>query len=185
MADRTVPTWVRRGLDLWHRAETWIAVLAFTAIALILINDVLVREMVIPLLASLGLEGRGLVIYGSQKIAVYLLVAGAFAGIGIATWTGAQLVPKVGYKAVPAHYDHVANRVADLTAFLFLVAVTVVAASFVAGSFVSGQRAPGGLRIEVWKVQIAIPLGFPSAAIRYLAFVIWPGLRPEQGDSLE
>lgn len=143
------PAVVRKGLDLWHKAETWIAIVAFCAIAVILIYDVLVREAVIPLLAVIGVEGRGLVLYGSQKIAVYLLVAGAFAGIGIATWTGAHLVPKVGFRAVPARFDDLANRLADLTTFLFLVAVTVIAAAFVAESFESGQRASGGVRIEV------------------------------------
>ncbi|MEZ5675203.1 MAG: TRAP transporter small permease subunit [Thalassovita sp.] len=185
MTDKATPVFVRRALDLWHRAEVWIAVIAFSAIALILIYDVLVREAVLPLLSLMGLEGRWLVLYGSQKIAVYLLVAGAFAGIGIATWAGAQLIPKVGFKAVPARFDGLANRAADIVTFLFLMAVAVVAADFVFESFQSGQRASGGLRIEVWKVQAAIPLGFASAALRYFAFVIWPDVRPQQAEAME
>lgn len=185
MTQKAAPAFIRRGLDLWHRAEVWIAILAFTAIAMILIYDVVVREVMLPLLSQLGVDARTLVLYGSQKIAVYLLVLGAFAGIGIATWAGAQLVPKVAFKVVPQRYDFAANRVADLFTALFLFTVAVIAAQFVFDSFQSGQRASGGLRIEVWKVQAAIPLGFASAAFRYLVFALWPILRPEQAESLE
>ena len=185
MAVKPAPAFVRRSLDLWHSAEVWLAVLAFSAIAMILIYDVLVREAVLPLFSSFGVDARPLVLYGSQKIAVYLLVLGAFAGIGIATWAGAQLVPKVAFKIIPSQYEITANRAADFVTFLFLAAVALIAAQFVFESLQSGQRASGGLRIEVWKVQAAIPAGFASAALRYLAFVIWPDLRPEQAEGLE
>lgn len=182
---RTAPAGVRTALALWHQVEVWVAVLAFSAIAVLLIYDVVLREAVMPLLAAVGIDGRALILYGSQKIAVFLLVIGAFTGIGIATWTGAQLVPKVGHHLVPARWNHSADRLADLVTFAFLAAVTAVAGAFVYDSFQSGQLGSTGVRIAVWKIQIAIPLGFASAALRYLAFAIWPGLRPEHGDGLE
>jgi hypothetical protein len=30
----------------------------------------------------------------------------------------------------------------------------------------------------VWPFQLAIPAGFASAAVRYLLFAAWPGLKP-------
>lgn len=179
------PARVRSFLDLWHAVEVWIAVLAFSAIALLLIYDVVLREALMPLLSLAGIDGRGLVLYGSQKIAVYLLVVGAFTGIGIATWTGAQLVPKVGHRLFAGRWDVQANRVADGVSFVFLSAVTAIAALYVYDTYLSGQRGSSGVNIEIWKVQIALPLGFGSAALRYLAFAIWPDLRPEEGETLE
>lgn len=184
-SQNTAPPAVRKALDLWHQIEIWIAITAFSSIAVLLIYDVVVREAVIPILSGFGVNGRGLIIYGSQKIGVYMLIAGAFAGIGIATWTGAQLVPKVAHNLLPESWDDAANRIADLFTFLFLSSVTVIAFMFVFESYESGLRASGGLQIEVWKAQIAIPLGIGSAAIRYLAFVIWPDTRPTQVEGLE
>lgn len=179
------PPGVRTALDYWHRAEVWVATIAFGGIAVILVYDVLVREAVIPLLTAAGFEARHLVLFGSQKIALFLLMWGAFAGIGIATWVGAQLVPKVAFKAVPEAWNDRMNRIADLVTTLFLIGVTIVASIFVAESFQSGQIASGGVRVQVWLVQLAIPVGFASAALRYLAFLIWPDLRPQDGDSIE
>lgn len=183
--EKHAPIAVKRGLALWHQIEVLVAVIAFSLIALLLIYDVFAREALIPLLSSIGIDGRPFLLYGSQKIAVFLLIIGAFTGIGIATWSGAQLVPKVGHHIVPARWNISANRIADLITFAFLLGVTVVAAIFVYDTFLSGQRGSTGVRIEVWKIQIAIPLGFGSAAIRYLAFAIWPDLRPQEEGGLE
>ena len=138
-----------------------------------------------PLLGLFGIDGRSLALYGSQKISVYLLVIGAFTGIGIATWTGAQLVPKVGHRLFPQTWGPAANRIADVISFAFLCAVTTIAAIYVYDTYLSGQRGSTGVNIEIWKVQIALPIGFGSAALRYLAFAIWPDLRPEDGETLE
>lgn len=182
---QSTPAWVGRLLSLWHRVEVWIAVLAFSAIAVILVYDVISREVLVPLLRTFGLSDVRVVLYGSQKVAVYCLVFGSFAGIGIATWTGAQLIPRVGFKAVPAAWNTVMNRLADVVTALVLCGLTYVAAKFVGESMASGQLGSGGLQIAIWKVQIAIPLGFGSAAIRYWAFVIWPQTRPEQMGGME
>ena len=179
------PRKIKTFLDIWHSVEVWIAVLAFSAIALLLIYDVVLREAITPALGLFGIDARSLVLYGSQKIAVYLLICGAFAGIGIATWTGAQLVPKVGERVFPSTWDVSTNRLADVFTFAFLSAVTVISAIYVYDTYLSGQRGSSGVSIEIWKVQIALPLGFASAAIRYLAFAIWPDLRPEEGETLE
>ena len=182
---RSAPPWVGHTLRLWHQLEVWIAVLAYSAIAVILVYDVISREVLVPALGALGLGDIRVVLYGSQKLAVYLLVFGSFAGIGIATWTGAQLIPQVGFKAVPASWNDFMNRMADIVTALLLCGLTYIAAKFVGESFASGQQGSGGLQIPIWKVQIAIPIGFASAAIRYWAFVIWPQTRPENVGGME
>lgn len=171
--------WVKRTLKAWHRAEAWIAICAFAAIAGLLVYDVVSRELFVPLLSKLGLEPTQIILYGSQKLAVYFLVVAAFSGIGIATATGAQLIPKVAFNLVPSRWNKMTNRMADMVTAVLLVGLTYLATQFVLESMASGQHVSGGLNIEIWKVQIAIPLGFGSAAVRYLAFAIWPEVRPE------
>ena len=35
------------------------------------------------------------------------------------------------------------------------------------------------LDFAIWPIQLAIPLGFASAAVRYLFYAAWPSLRPQ------
>ena len=72
----------------WHQAEIWIAVIAFSLVAGLTIYDVVSRQLLAPILNLAGLNPTMLSIRGSQKIAVYALVVGAFCGLGIATAAG-------------------------------------------------------------------------------------------------
>ena len=49
---------------------------------------------------------------------------------------------------------------------------------FVIASKESGVLA-AVINVSAWPIQMAIPLGFASAALRYFIFAIWPGARPE------
>lgn len=171
-------TRVTRFLDLWHRAEVAIALVAFTLIACLMTYDVLSRELFAPVLRILGFDAQWLTLYGSQKMGVYLLIAGAFTGIGIATAQGAQLIPKVAFSWLPQSWNAVIERLADTITALFLCAVTYVAWTFVDSSREIGVLTSGGISIEAWKIQAAIPLGFASAAVRYIAYAIWPYTKP-------
>ena len=94
-----------RLLHIWHRLECWIAVLAFSFIALVLCLDVLGRELYGPLLKLLGQPVGATGLLGSQKKAVFALVIGSFGGI--ATATGVHLVPRVGFKWLPQAWSTV------------------------------------------------------------------------------
>lgn len=166
-----------RLLVAWHRAECWIAVLAFSFIAAVLVIDVLGREFYGPLMTVLGIKVGATGLFGSQKLAVFALVIGSFAGIGIATATGVHLVPRIGFGWVPARLSPQVNRLADLVTGLFLLGVTYYAVLFVLGSRASGVLA-AVINVSAWPIQLAIPLGFLSAALRYLLFARWPALRP-------
>lgn len=91
------PPWVVRVLAVWHRLECWLAVVCFSFIAIILVLDVLGRELVGPLFNALGIDVGPTGIFASQRFSIYALVVGSFAGIGIATATGSHLVPRVGF----------------------------------------------------------------------------------------
>ena len=100
--------------ERWHQLECWIAVAAFAFIAVILLLDVLGRELLGPLIRLLGFPATATGIFASQKLSIFALVIGSFAGIGIATATASHLVPRVGFGWVPARWDPWFNRLADL-----------------------------------------------------------------------
>ncbi|MBL8381569.1 MAG: TRAP transporter small permease subunit [Burkholderiales bacterium] len=171
------PAGARALVETWHKAECWIAVVAFAFIAVLLLVDVVGRELLAPALRQMGFTVGALGVQGSQKLSVYALVIGSYAGIGIATATGSHLVPRVAFSWVPATWNDGMNRFSDLFAGVFLVGVAWVAWLFVESSMKTGLLVPI-LNWKVWPIQLAIPLGFLSAAGRYFCFAIWPGLRP-------
>jgi TRAP-type C4-dicarboxylate transport system permease small subunit len=177
-ADHVPPPRVQQLLETWHRAECWVAVAAFGFIAAILVLDVLGREFLGPFLRFIGFEPGATGIFASQKLSIFALVIGAFAGIGIATATGAHIVPTFAAGWVPAHLQRVYDRAVDLLTGLFLLGVVWFAFKFVGSSMRTDLRAPV-LDWPVWPIQLAIPFGFLSAAGRYLLYAAWPALRPK------
>ena len=172
------PAGVVKMLAVWYWIERFLAIVTFGAIGLLLMYDVITREIARPILASLGMSGAFLTFIGTQKVAVYLLIAGAFAGFSLATATAGQLVPKVGFKWAPKSWDAGLNRLGDVISGLFLVIVTYYAIVFVRGSAEAGLMTSAGLEAPVWILQTVIPIGFASAAARYLVFGLWPVVRP-------
>ncbi len=178
------PAAARRLVERWHRVECRLAVSAFAFIAGVLILDVIGREAVGPLLKVLGIAAGATGVYGAQKMAVFALVIVTYAGIGIAAASGAHLVPRVAFNAVPSAWGAAMDRSADLLTGLFLLGCGWYGVEFVRGSMATGLRAPV-LQWLVWPFQLAIPLGFASAGLRYLIFARWPALRPPRPDVQE
>ncbi len=172
------PESIRRFMERWHSLECWIAVAAFAFIAGILLLDVLGREVLGPILKLLGHQAGATGIFASQKLSIFALVIGSFAGIGIATATGSHLVPRIAFGWVPDHWGPALDRLADLITALFLLGVTWYAWEFVMSSRATDLRAPV-LDWRVWKIQLALPIGFLSAAGRYFFYAAWPSLRPQ------
>jgi TRAP-type C4-dicarboxylate transport system permease small subunit len=173
----TAPPLAGRVLAAWHRIECWVAVACFSFIAVILVLDVLGREILGPVLNFLGVDVGPTGIFASQRLSIYALVVGSFAGIGIATATGSHLVPRVGFGWVPKAWGPMMDRLADLITGCFLLGVTYYGAEFVQSSYSVDLRAPV-LDWAVWPFQVAIPAGFLSAACRYFVYALWPSLRP-------
>ena len=171
------PPLARLILDRWHSIECWVAVAAFSFIALILLIDVVGREVVGPLIRLLGYPATATGVFASQKLSIFALVIGSFAGIGIATATASHLVPRVAFGWIPKSWEPWFDRLADAITGLFLVGVAYYGFVFVQSSMATDLRAPV-LDWSVWPIQLAIPIGFLSAAGRYFMYAIWPSLRP-------
>lgn len=171
------PVAARRLVEGWHRGECWVAVVCFGFIAGILILDVFGREFLGPFLRFLGMEPGATGIFASQKLGVYALVIGSFAGIGIATATGAHIVPGFASGWVPPAWRPIYDRAVDVLTGLFLAGVAWFGFKLVGSSFKTDLRAPV-LDWPVWPIQLAIPLGFLSAAGRYFIYAAWPALKP-------
>ncbi|MEK9774579.1 MAG: TRAP transporter small permease subunit [Quisquiliibacterium sp.] len=177
-APPAAPAAVRRILLVWHRTECWLAVACFGLIAALLLTDVLGRELVGPVLRAVGIDLGPMGLFGSQRVSVYALIVGSFAGIGIATATGSHLVPRVGFGWVPKSWDARMDRLASALTGLTLLAVAWYGWVFVDSSRETDLRA-AVLGWPVWPMQMAIPLGFLSAAGRYFLYAGWPATRPQ------
>ena len=173
-----VPEVVTAALAIWSRVERLLAIVTFSAIGVLMMYDVILRELVSPVLFRIGLDARPLLLVGSQKIGVYLMIAGAFVGFTLATAMGTQLVPRIGFSWVPRRWDAAMNRAADFVSAAFLGCATYYAIVFVASSAQAGLMTTSGVDLPVWMLQSVIPFGFASAAARYLCYGVWPGTRP-------
>ena len=156
--------------------ECLVAVAAFGFIAVVLIADVMGRELLGPIYRYFDIKGQAGV-YASQKMSVYALVVGSFAGIGIATATASHLLPRIGFRWVPAAWGPTVDRLADVVTGLFMLGVTWYGWIYVSSSMDAGLRAQA-FNVPIWPMQMMIPLGFFSAAVRYFFFAAWPALRP-------
>jgi TRAP-type C4-dicarboxylate transport system permease small subunit len=171
------PAGLRRFLEAWHICECYIAVAAFSLIAALLLADVVGREFIGPILHKTGIYSGPTGIFGSQRLSVYALIIGSFAGVGIATATGSHLVPRIGFGWLPDRYGPLMDRVADVLTGIVLLGIAWYGMQFVLSSKSTGLRAPV-LDWHTWPFQLAIPIGFASAALRYLCYAAWPALRP-------
>ena len=170
------PAGAQRFIGGWHRVECLIAVAAFGFIAIVLILDVAGRELLGPIYKAFDLKGSP-GIFAAQKMCVYALVIGSFCGVGVATATGSHLLPRLGFGWIPASFGPTMNRIADLLTGLFFCGVAWYGWVYVESSMQAGLRAQA-FDMPIWPIQLAIPLGFLSAAVRYFFFAAWPALRP-------
>lgn len=173
----SAPAIVTRLLARWHWLECALAMAAYLIITLMLMSDVLGRELVGPVLRLLGFNAGATGVYGSQKIALYAMVFGAFLGLGIATATGTHLLPRVGFKWLPKAWAPQVDRIADVITGTVLCITAWYAAVFVYSSRESSLML-AVLEQPAWLIQIGIPIGFLSAALRYFIFAVWPAARP-------
>ena len=184
MTHTEVPKSVAAALRVWNALERWIAVMAFSLIGILIFADVAGREFVGPVGTALGFEMGATGVYGAQKISLYALVIGAFTGLSISVASGAQIVPRVAFKWVPADWGPTVDRIGNLVSAVLMGAVAYYGVVFVLSSREIGTVIPG-LDWPAWIIQTAIPAGFTSAALRYLSFFIWPGTAPQREETPE
>jgi len=176
VAPAPAPAGAQAVVAAWHSVECLIAVAAFGFIAVVLIVDVAGRELLTPIYRAFDIQGSAGV-FAAQKMCVYALVIGSFCGVGVATATGSHLLPRIGFGWVSKEFAPTMDRIADLVSGLFFVGVAWFGWVYVESSMQAGLRAQA-FDMPIWPIQLAIPLGFLSAAVRYFFFAAWPALRP-------
>jgi TRAP-type C4-dicarboxylate transport system permease small subunit len=160
---------VERGLhtllDWLFRIEATAAVVTMSACGLLLMADVVSRELL----------GQG--IPWAQRVAVYCATIAGMLGFVLAIQSGEHLRTKFLDNFFPEAARPAVARIASLLSagvFLFLAYHSWL---FVHVSYLSGYRGVA-LDTPVWPMQIILPYAFASATLRYLAYAIFPGLTP-------
>lgn len=147
------------------RFESTVAILAYIVVAGIIFGDVLARELF------------GKSIWGAQRLAVYATIVAGYCGFGLATAQGTHLRPRFADHWIPARWDAVMNRVADLVTAAALSSMACFAFVFFHESYSLDSKAPV-LDWRVWPVQGVIPLAFGLSALRHAIFALYPAHRP-------
>jgi len=148
--------------------ESIVATAAYAAVAILLMIDVIGRE----LFATSFL--------GMQQIAVYGAIVAGFLGLTLATSDNAHLRPEFMDFAV-GRYQNEAKRVGDFLSALFFFAATYVAYTFVLISMDAGDKAPV-LYFVIWPLQLVLPYAFGSAGVKHLIYGLRPDLKPYSGE---
>lgn len=150
--------------------EAIIATAAYTAVASILIADVIGRE----LFATSFL--------GAQQLAVYGAIIAGFLGLTLATSDNAHLRP--GFlDFVTKRRERIVVRAGDIVAGVFFLAAAYVAWTFVEVSMEAKDRAPV-LYFVVWPLQLIIPYALASAGVKHLVFGMRPDLKPDPAEKV-
>lgn len=148
-----------------YRLEAFAATVAYVTVAVLLIGDIIGREVF------------GSPIHGAQKIAVYAAIVAGFLGLSLATAANMHLRPSFLDGVLPKRFERTIQQISDATACLFFLSMAVVGAMFVAESMKYSDRA-AVLYWLLWPIQIVIPYALTTTAIRHGIFALWPDTRP-------
>jgi len=154
-------------LNALQRIEGAVAALAYATVALLLMADVLGREIF----------GEG--IFGAPKMAVYAAIVAGFLGLALATGAGSHLRPAFLDGVIPDRFDRQVWQAADIVSALVYLGLAWVAIEFVLSTRQSSDRA-AVLYWLLWPIQVVMPYAFISCALRHALFAIAPSLRPAQ-----
>lgn len=152
---------ILRGLRF---VESFVATVAYAAVAALLIYDVVGREVF------------GTSFLGADQLAVYGAIIAGFLGLTLAASDNAHLRP--GFMDfVFRRHEALAIRMGDVLSCFFFMAAAIVAWSFVNLSMEAQDRAPV-FYFVVWPLQIIIPYAFASCALKHGIFALRPELKP-------
>ncbi|WP_164660228.1 TRAP transporter small permease [Tropicibacter sp. Alg240-R139] len=150
-------------LNWLKRSESVVATIAYAVVAILLMVDVVGRELF------------STSFLGMQQVAVYGAIVAGFLGLTLATSDNAHLRPEfLDFIAGP--FDRHAVRLGDLLSAAFFFAATHVAVTFVQISYEAGDKAPV-LYFALWPLQLVIPYAFFSAGLKHLIFALKPSLK--------
>tara|TARA_R110002020_G_scaffold109430_16_gene253168 strand:- start:34392 stop:34877 length:486 start_codon:yes stop_codon:yes gene_type:complete len=151
-----------------ERAELICACTCLALAATSLFADVFAREII----------GGG--IYGVQKFAVYCCAISGALGISVVVHKGGHLRISAIDSLYPPSVLVQVGRLCDLLSAGVCVFLAWYSAKFVFDTY-SFQETDTILNVPIWRIQIALPIAFSLAAVKYLAHAFSPALKPEEG----
>ena len=139
------------------RIEGIVATVAYSCVALLLMIDVIGREVF------------SISFLGIKAVSVYIAIVAGFLGLVLATHASTHLRPEVLDRLVVGKAAIVVTRIGDfLSAGLYLV-LAWYAYEFVSLSMEVGDKA-AVLYFVLWPIQLIMPYAFISCAFRHLVF---------------
>ncbi|MEO0412824.1 MAG: TRAP transporter small permease subunit [Pseudomonadota bacterium] len=159
-------------LNVLTRLERTLAVFLFAFMALIVMADVVSREI------------TGLGISGAPRLAVYAFIIMSMISFGLASQSAEHLRPRFADALFPKSWEIPLQRVQEglMTLFCLIFA-------WVAGSVVTETKALGevsrSLKIPIWPMQSVFPLVFFIAAVRHGLFALYPAIKPSPPSKMD
>ena len=147
------------------KAEIAVVVLSFAAMTLLLLADVIGREVF----------ARG--IFGASAVALYFLILAAMLSFDLATGRDAHLRPTVFDALLPAAWETGLRRVGHVLGAAIALVVLVACWRFIAETRFFNETNPT-IRVPLWPMQVPLALGFGLSALRHLLYAVLPGLAP-------
>ena len=154
-----------RLLQIISRAERLLVSISFAAMTLIIMADVLLREI----------SGTG--VAGAPRVAVYAMIITTMISFGLASQSGRHLRPKFADHWLPESWEPLIVRLQEWLTAAFCLTFAVVATGVVVETWAL-EESSRMLRIPIWPMQSVIPLAFFVAAMRHSIFALYPTLRP-------
>jgi len=118
-------------------------------------------------------------IYGIQRIAVFMVIATSYMGMGLAAGQNKHLRPRFADQWLPLAWRPAIARTSDLVSALLFLAMGIVCVELVYTTY-QWQDQASMIKIPLWTIQWVMPYGFFSTAIRYGAFALRPDLKPQE-----
>lgn len=156
---------VRRLWRVVDKIERAVIVVVMVAMALILIGEVVMREII----------GAG--VLGGPQVATFLMIWAAYFGFNYATSEGAHMRPRFADGWFPARWTPSTIRIGNIVSCLVLCLMGLASIRFVQDSFEFGETAIG-LGWATWPVQLVLPLTFFLGALRHLTYAAFPETNP-------
>ncbi len=158
---------MRAFLQLFHRIEKTVSALGLAILSILVVIDVVGREVV----------GQGWL--PAQRSSVYLMIWVGFLGATLASAKNAHLAPEVADRLWKKDWVPYLTQVQQLSTALFCAFMGYLALGYVAETFSMGEK-DVVTGIQLGWVQGILPYTFLSLALRHLFYFIQPSLIPEK-----
>ena len=158
-------TALQKSLGFFQRIEKIIAAVCFAFISILMIFDIVSREVF-----SHGFPW-------AQKLAVYLMIWGGFLGASLTSYQGGHLSPDVARKLWAPGVKKLFERLAYMLTALFCFLAFYYSFQYVFETYELEDK-DIILKLPIWLVQAVIPYVFLSMGIRNTFYALIEDLRP-------